>query len=161
MLHFTQIDPNQIEDVSFAGEGTTTGAWVGFSQGPWCENIDVRDFILRNYTPYDRDGSFLSGPVETTEKLWNKVKTLLKAERDNGGVLDADTSIPSDLISHGAGYIDRDLETIVGLQTDAPLKRAIMPTGGVRMVAAGLSRLLPRRIFGKRVIELHHVRLGR
>ncbi len=133
MLHITQIDNAQNETAP-----TGDGAWRGFARGPWQDVIDVRDFIVRNFTPYEADGSFLSGPVEETTKLWDTVKDLLKKERDAGGVLDADTSVPSDLLSHEAGYIDEKLETIVGLQTDKPLKRAIMPTGGVNMVIAGL-----------------------
>ena len=138
MLHFTQIDGEQKGKPSNEDGAVYSASWLGFSRGPWCENIDVRDFILRNYTPYDGNSDFLAGPEANTEKLWDKVKDLLKLERDAGGVLDADTVIPSDLLSHDAGYIDRDLETIVGLQTDAPLKRGIMPTGGAKMVADGL-----------------------
>ena len=133
MLHITQIDNAQNETAP-----TGTDAWRGFARGPWQDMIDVRDFIVRNFTPYENDGSFLAGPVQETTMLWDTVKELLKKERDAGGVLDADTSIPSDLLSHEAGYIDQSLETIVGLQTDKPLKRAIMPTGGVNMVIAGL-----------------------
>ncbi len=133
MLHITQIDNAQNETAP-----TGTDAWRGFARGPWQDMIDVRDFIVRNFTPYESDGSFLAGPVQETTMLWDTVKELLKKERDAGGVLDADTSIPSDLLSHEAGYIDQSLETIVGLQTDKPLKRAIMPTGGVNMVIAGL-----------------------
>ena len=138
MLHFTQIDGEQKGKPSIEDGAVYSASWLGYLRGPWCENIDVRDFILRNYTPYDGNADFLAGPETNTEKLWDKIKGLLKQERDAGGVLDADTSIPSDLLSHDAGYIDRDLETIVGLQTDAPLKRAIMPTGGAKMVADGL-----------------------
>ena len=96
--------------------------------------INVRKFIQENYTPYDGDASFLAGPTERTTKLWNEVLELMKQERSAGGVLDFDTKIISDITSHAAGYIDKELEQIVGLQTDKPLKRAIMPFGGIRVV---------------------------
>ena len=96
--------------------------------------INVRKFIQENYTPYDGDASFLAGPTERTTKLWNEVLNLMQQERDAGGVLDFDTKIIGDITSHAAGYIDKDLEQIVGLQTDKPLKRAIMPFGGIRVV---------------------------
>ena len=89
--------------------------------------IDVRDFVYNNITPYNGDESFLVGPTEKTTKLWNEVKDLMKAEFEKGGVLDIDTHTVSRINSHEAGYIDRDLETVVGLQTDAPLKRSIKP----------------------------------
>ena len=107
---------------------------LGFKKGKWSEEINVRDFIQRNYTPYEGDASFLAGATETTKKLWNEVLELYKKERENGGVLDCSTDVASSITSHAAGYIDRDLEKIVGLQTDAPLKRAIMPEGGIRIV---------------------------
>ena len=109
-----------------------------FNEGKWNKEIDVRDFIVRNYTPYDGDESFLEGPTERTRKLWDKVKALMKAEREKGGVLDIDEKTISTITSHKPGYIDKDLETIVGLQTDEPLKRAIMPFGGIRMVRSSL-----------------------
>lgn len=109
-----------------------------FNKGKWNKEIDVRDFIVRNYTPYDGDESFLEGPTERTRKLWDKVKALMKAEREKGGVLDIDEKTISTITSHKPGYIDKDLETIVGLQTDEPLKRAIMPFGGIRMVRSSL-----------------------
>ena len=96
--------------------------------------INVRKFIQENYTPYDGDASFLAGPTERTTKLWNEVLELMKQERSAGGVLDFDTKIISDITSHAAGYIDKELEQIVGLQTDKPLKRGIMPFGGIRVV---------------------------
>ena len=96
--------------------------------------INVRKFIQENYTPYDGDASFLAGPTERTTKLWNEVLELMKQERSAGGVLDFDTKIISDITSHAAGYIDKELDQIVGLQTDKPLKRAIMPFGGIRVV---------------------------
>lgn len=107
---------------------------LGFKKGKWSEEINVRDFIQKNYTPYEGDASFLAGATETTKKLWNEVLELYKKERENGGVLDCSTDVASTITSHAAGYIDRDLEKIVGLQTDAPLKRAIMPEGGIRIV---------------------------
>ena len=110
--------------------------WDGFTGEKWREEINTRDFIQHNYTPYDGDESFLAGPTEATNKLWSKLQELQAQERAKGGVLDMDTHIVSSLTSHGAGYIDeelKDLEQIVGLQTDKPLKRAFMPYGGIRM----------------------------
>src|SRR5262245_39295001 len=96
-------------------------AWEGFAPGRWQDTIDVRDFIQRNYTPYDADASFLAGPTERTSALWQRVSTLMAEERDRGGVLDVDTQTPSAITAHEPGYIDRDRELVVGLQTDAPL----------------------------------------
>lgn len=108
--------------------------WEGFTAGKWCdEGINVRDFIQKNYTPYDGGDEFLAGPTEATKKLWDEVLDLMKQEREAGGVLDMDTSIVSGITSHPAGYIDKDLEQIVGLQTDKPLKRSLQPFGGIRM----------------------------
>ena len=104
-----------------------------FVGGKWQTEINVRDFIQKNYTPYDGDSSFLAGPTEATTKLWQECCDLFKKERENGGVVDMDTKIVSTITSHGAGYIDKDLEKIVGLQTDAPLKRSLQPFGGIRM----------------------------
>mgnify|MGYP001765715664 FL=1 len=112
--------------------------WRTFVEGVWTREVDVRDFIQRNVLPYEGDASFLVGATARTEKLWAKVRDLLAAERAKGGVLDVDASKVSTIAAHGAGYIDRDLEQIVGLQTDAALKRAIMPFGGWRMVKSGL-----------------------
>ncbi len=109
--------------------------WEGFEKGDWTQEINVRDFIQRNYTPYTGDESFLTGPTEKTKKLWDEVLELYKREHDApGGVLDIDTKTISTVSAHDAGYIDKDLEDIVGLQTDKPLKRAIMPFGGIRIV---------------------------
>ena len=109
--------------------------WKGFKKGDWKDEINVRDFIQHNYTPYEGDSSFLTEPTEKTKKLWNEVLELYKKEHDSkGGVLDIDTKTPSTITAHEAGYIDKDLEDIVGLQTDAPLKRSIMPFGGIRIV---------------------------
>lgn len=109
-------------------------AWKDFNDGDWKNEINVRDFIQKNYTPYEGDESFLSGPTEATNKLWAKVMEGIKVENATHAPLDFDTSIISTITSHDAGYIEKGLETIVGLQTDAPLKRAIMPFGGIRMI---------------------------
>ena len=109
--------------------------WKGFNKkGEWTKEIDVRDFIQNNYKPYTGDEKFLTPATEKTKKLWNEVLELYKKERENGGVLDADCKTPSSVNAYNAGYIDKELEEIVGLQTDAPLKRAIMPNGGIRIV---------------------------
>ena len=109
--------------------------WNGFDKaGEWTKEIDVRSFIQSNYTPYEGDSKFLTGATDKTKKLWNEVLELYKKERENGGVLDADCKTPSSINAYEAGYINKDLEEIVGLQTDAPLKRAIMPNGGIRIV---------------------------
>ena len=110
--------------------------WEGFKGRIWKEEINTRDFIQENYTPYDGDESFLAGSTEATDKLWGILQGLQKEERKKGGVLDMDTDIVSSLTSHGPGYISeetKDLEQIVGLQTDKPLKRAFMPYGGIKM----------------------------
>ena len=110
-------------------------AWKDFEKGDWQDEINVRDFIQHNYTPYEGDSSFLTEATEKTKKLWNKVLELYKEEKNApGGVLDIDTKTISTVSSHNAGYIDKDLEEIVGLQTDSPLKRAIMPFGGIKIV---------------------------
>ena len=114
----------------------TKAEWQGFNGGLWQEEINVRDFVQRNYTPYDGAEDFLAAPTEATNRLWQKLQELQRAERRKGGVLDMDTDIVSGLTSHGAGYIDeslKELERIVGLQTDKPLKRAFMPYGGIKM----------------------------
>ncbi|OEF99065.1 formate C-acetyltransferase [Vulcanibacillus modesticaldus] len=111
-------------------------AWNGFKQGKWVEQVNVRDFIQTNYVPYDGDESFLAGPTERTKKIIDQIFDLIKHEKINGGILDVDVSTPSSITSHGPGYIDKDLEVIVGLQTDEPFKRSIHPTGGIRMVEA-------------------------
>ena len=107
--------------------------WDGFTGRLWKEGIDVRDFIQNNYTPYDGDASFLADATEATDKLWGELQELNKQARAKGGVLDMDTDIVSSITSHGPGYLDKDLEKVVGLQTDKPLKRAFMPYGGIRM----------------------------
>lgn len=107
--------------------------WQGFKGGKWQDEVDVRDFIQNNYKPYDGDESFLEGPTESTNTLWEKLQKLQKEERAKGGVLDMETEVVSSLTAYGPGYLDKDLEKVVGLQTDKPLKRAFMPYGGIRM----------------------------
>ena len=114
-------------------------SWDGFEGGVWQEEVNVRDFIQRNYTPYDGDESFLAPPTDATNRLWTRVQELQKEERAKGGVLDMETEIVSGLTAYGPGYIDsaiKDLEKVVGLQTDKPLKRALMVDGGIRMAVA-------------------------
>jgi formate C-acetyltransferase len=111
-------------------------AWRGFTGGAWQTRVNLRDFIQRNYTPYEGDGSFLQGPTERTKGMWQKLQPLLAKEREKG-ILDV-SQVPSSITAHAAGYIDKANEIIVGLQTEAPLKRAIMPFGGWRVVAASL-----------------------
>ncbi|MDU5893129.1 MAG: pyruvate formate lyase family protein, partial [Atopobium minutum] len=111
-------------------------AWHDFVGGKWEREINVRDFIQSNYTPYDGDESFLAGPTEVTTKLWDQVMDLFEQERQHNGVLDMDTKVVSTITSHEAGYLDQSLEKIVGLQTDKPLKRALMVNGGIRMAVA-------------------------
>lgn len=108
-------------------------AWRNFKLGTWINEINVRDFIQDNYTPYDGDDSFLAGPTGATNALWTQVMELSKQEREAGGVLDMDTTLVSTITSHSAGYLDKDKETIVGFQTDKPFKRALQPYGGIRM----------------------------
>ena len=132
--------------------------WNGFKGGDWKEEINVRDFIQSNYTPYEGDSNFLEKTTEKTDKLWNEVLELYKKEHESeGGVLDIDTKTISTISAHDAGYIDKDLEEIVGLQTDKPLKRAIMPFGGIRIVEKSCEA------YGKKVDEeveniFHHYR---
>ncbi|MBX9973887.1 formate C-acetyltransferase [Cytobacillus firmus] len=111
-------------------------SWNGFKKGIWTKEIDVRDFVLKNYSPFFGDESFLEGPTEATSSLWEQVMELTKKERDNGGVLDMDTEIVSTITSHGPGYLDQKKEKIVGVQTDRPFKRSLQPFGGVRMAVA-------------------------
>ena len=107
--------------------------WTGFTGGKWEREVNVRDFIQKNYTPYDGDESFLAGPTKATEELWAQVMELSKKEREAGGVLDMDTKVVSTITSHGAGYLNKEKETIVGFQTDEPFKRSLQPYGGIRM----------------------------
>src|SRR5437899_6114146 len=111
--------------------------WRDFKPGHWRDTVDVRDFIARNVTPYTGDEKFLAGPSERTKAVWAKLQPYFKDEQKKG-VLAVDAKTPSTLLAHKAGYIDRDNEIIVGLQTDQPFKRAIFPYGGLRMVEAGL-----------------------
>src|SRR5215471_6426521 len=113
-----------------------TSAWTGFTDGIWQKEINVRDFIQQNYTPYDGDESFLALATARTKNIWGKLNELFVEERKKS-VLDV-SQIPSSITAHAPGYIDKDNEIIVGLQTDAPLKRAVMPNGGFRMVAGAL-----------------------
>ena len=122
---------------------------MNFAEGKWTKEIDVRDFILANYTPYDGDESFLASPTENTQKLWEQLSDKMKIERDRGGVYDIDEHTISTITSHKPGYINQELEVIVGVQTDEPLKRAIMPFGGIRLVHTELEtyhRELPKEI---------------
>ena len=110
--------------------------WNGFKGRLWKEEINVRDFVQNNYKPYDGDESFLEGPTEATNKLWGRLQELQKEERAKGGVLDMETKVVAGLTAYGPGYIDesmKELEQVVGLQTDKPLKRAFMPYGGIKM----------------------------
>lgn len=118
---------------------TVTTAWNGFKGGDWQDEIDVRDFINRNYTPYDGDQSFLEEATEATTKLNDMLIDIKLKERAAGGVLDADTKVVSTITSHKPGYLDKDLEKIVGLQTDKPMKKALMPYGGIRMAKVALA----------------------
>ncbi len=111
--------------------------WTSFNKGSWQTTTDVRDFIQRNYTYYEGDDNFLVGPTTATNKLWKQASELFKEENIKG-ILDVETKIPSTVTSHGPGYLDKDLETIVGFQTDKPLKRGIMPNGGIRVVKNAL-----------------------
>ena len=116
--------------------------WTGFNGKKWKDEVNVRDFIQNNYTPYDGDESFLAGPTEATNKLWGRLQELQKEERAKGGVLECETDVVSGLTAYGPGYIDedlKDLETVVGLQTDKPLKRAFMPYGGIKMAEQAAS----------------------
>ncbi|MEV5527069.1 formate C-acetyltransferase [Streptomyces prunicolor] len=123
--------------ITVAAEHRTADAWREFGGTGWRERVDVRDFIQANYTPYEGDAAFLTGPTDRTRAVWEKVSALFPEERSRG-VLDVDAATPSTITSHAPGYIDRERELIVGLQTDAPLKRAIMPNGGLRMVESSL-----------------------
>ena len=113
--------------------------WEGFNNGAWQKEINVRDFIQKNYTPYDGDESFLAGPTEATKELWKEILELQKKEREAGGVLDMDTKVVQTITSHDAAYIDKDKETIVGFQTDKPFKRGLQVNGGIRMAMKACS----------------------
>ncbi|MBS2961511.1 formate C-acetyltransferase [Actinocrinis puniceicyclus] len=126
------------QDLKEHGAPDARNAWRNFAGACWRETIDVRDFIQANYTPYDGDGSFLAGPTERTTALWKQLTAMFPVEQERG-IYDVDVHTPAGITAHAPGYIDRDNELIVGLQTDAPLKRAIMPNGGWRLVANGLA----------------------
>ncbi|MBR1870396.1 MAG: formate C-acetyltransferase [Kiritimatiellae bacterium] len=113
--------------------------WESFEGGRWETEINVSDFVQRNYKPYDGDASFLAGPTPATDKLWGHLQELFKESRKKGGVLDMDADTVSDINAYPAGYLDKDLEKVVGLQTDAPLKRAFMPYGGIKMAEESLT----------------------
>ena len=113
--------------------------WTDFVGGNWVSEVNVRDFIQKNYTPYDGDDSFLAGPTQNTTDLWDQVLDLMKQEREAGGVLDMDTKVVSTIVSHGPGYLNKDKETIVGFQTDKPFKRSLQPYGGIRMAEKACS----------------------
>ncbi|MGW0835080.1 formate C-acetyltransferase [Streptomyces prunicolor] len=123
--------------ITVAAANQTADAWREFAGTGWRDHVDVRDFIQANYTPYEGDATFLAGPTDRTRAVWGKVSALFPEERRKG-VLDVDVTTPSTITSHAPGYIDRERELIVGLQTDAPLNRAIMPNGGLRMVESSL-----------------------
>ena len=114
--------------------GGSSEAWRGFKSGAWADTIDVRDFIQLNVSPYEGDDGFLAGATAGTLRLWDIVSRLTREERERGGVWDVDVNTPSSIVSHGPGYLDAELEKIVGVQTDAPFRRSIQPYGGVRMV---------------------------
>ena len=113
--------------------GSIMNAWRNFKQGEWNKKVDVRDFIQKNYAPYSGDESFLEGATNDTKMLWEQVLELSDEERKAGGVLDMDTKVISTIISHGPGYLQKDKEKIVGVQTDKPFKRSMQPYGGIRM----------------------------
>ena len=131
------LDPGDEDDLE-CEERREESPWAGFAGEGWRESIDVRGFIQANYTPYLGDGSFLCGPTSRTVALWEHLESMFRVERERG-VYDVDVHTPAGITAHKPGYIGDVHELIVGLQTDAPLKRAIMPNGGWRMVAAGLS----------------------
>lgn len=112
---------------------TETKEKLQFTGGKWETEIDVRDFIVNNFTPYMEDESFLAGPTKSTVELWDHVMELTSKERENGGVYDMDTKVVSTITSHGPGYLDQSKEKVVGVQTDAPFKRSLQPFGGIRM----------------------------
>ena len=119
-----------------------SNAWRGFKGSRWKDDVNVRDFIQENYTPYDGDESFLAGPTEATDRLWKRLQELQKEEREHNGVLECETEIVSGITAYGPGYIDesmKDLEKVVGLQTDKPLKRAFMPYGGIKIAEQAAS----------------------
>ena len=138
-------------------------AWRGFTGRRWKEEINVREFIQNNYTMYDGDESFLEPPTEATDRLWARLQELQKEERRRGGVLECETEVVSSLTAYGPGYIDeslKDLEQVVGLQTDKPLKRAFMPYGGIKMAehaaSTSGSRVHPELPKNLHESDMHH-----
>ena len=123
-----------IKEPEVTKHGHGQDPWRGFSFGKWMNRVDVNDFITRNITPYHGDDSFLEGPTEATTELWEMISELSRKERENGGVLDVDVHTVSTITSHKPGYLDKDKEKVVGLQTDEPFKRSIQPFGGIRMM---------------------------
>ena len=121
-------------------------SWAGFKGELWKKEINVRDFIQNNYTPYTGDDSFLKPSSEKTRKVWNKLTEMFKVEREKG-VYDTETKLPQSITTYGPGYIDKDNEVVVGLQTDAPLKRGIFPKGGIRMVENSIESGMPEDFF--------------
>jgi len=137
--------------------------WNNFTGRIWKEECNLRDFIQNNYTPYDGNEDFLADPTQATDLLWGKLQELQKAERENGGVLEEDADVVSSLTAYGPGYIDesmKDLEKVVGLQTDKPLKRAFMPYGGIKMAEEALSMYgyTPNKGLHKVFTEYHIIR---
>ena len=126
------------QSIQAEAAGTPTDPWQGFTGGRWQDDVDVHDFIQANVTPYTGDAAFLAGPTERTRALWARLSGMFPQERARG-IYDVDARTPASITAHAPGYIDREHELIVGLQTDAPLKRAIMPNGGLRMVENGLA----------------------
>jgi formate C-acetyltransferase len=129
---------HEVPATTMSGSDPNGSAWSGFAGGPWQDHVDVRDFIQRNYTPYEDDAGFLTGPTPRTTHVWDTVSAMFPEERAKG-VYDVDPHTPAGITAHAPGYIDRSAELIVGLQTDAPLKRAIMPNGGWRLVETSLA----------------------
>src|SRR5690625_2932635 len=133
----TPLSPKHDSTTPDIDQAPTAHAWRTFTPGPWQDTIDVRDFLVTNYTPYVGDSDFLVGPTQRTSAIWQQLCEMFPQEREKG-VYDVDAQTPSTITSHAPGYINKDSEVIVGLQTDAPLKRAIMPNGGWRMVSNAL-----------------------
>lgn len=129
------------ETIILSAEKPYVEVWQDFKNGKWQQGIDVRDCIQLNFTPYEGDHRFLAGATTRTKTLWDKVLQLIREEQAKGEPFDFDTEHPSSINAHPPGYIDKDLEKIVGLQTDAPLKRSIMPYGGIRMIQTSARRI--------------------
>ena len=134
--------------------------WNSFNSGVWEKEINVRDFIQKNYTPYDGDDSFLAGPTQNTKDLWAQVMDLSDQERKAGGVLDMDTKIISTITSHGPGYLNKEKETIVGFQTDKPFKRSLQPYGGTWLTTVPFSFVVILRFCFLKIREFSKNRIG-